>query len=76
MSTEVAEMLRRIESWPAADQLELVHEVWERLNDTQPASALDPDVQAMLQSRLDDHAANPNDTVSWEEVLKYVRRPR
>lgn len=76
MSTEVAEMLRKIESWPAADQIELVHEVWERLNEPPSSAELDPDLIAMLQSRLDDHAANPNDTVSADEVHQYLRRQR
>jgi putative addiction module component (TIGR02574 family) len=73
---DVATTLKQIESWPVADQVELMHQVWDRLLDSGWEPTLSEEEKAELDRRLDDLEANPGKVKTWEEVLEHVRRKR
>jgi putative addiction module component (TIGR02574 family) len=68
--------LKEIESWPPDDQLELAQRIWDRLVDTGWQPTLTEEQKQELDRRLDALDANPNDVVSWDEIVRHVRRPR
>lgn len=53
MSSHVAETLRQIASWSAADRIELAHQLWDELLDAGKDPVPDPELDAELDRRLD-----------------------
>lgn len=76
MSSQVAETLRQIASWSAADRIELAHQLWDELLDAGEVPISDPELDAELERRYAAYKENPTNVLTWEEIVTYVRRPR
>ena len=50
------------------DQIELVQAIWDNIAANSPPRPISDALRAELDRRLDDHLANPDDVVPWEEV--------
>jgi putative addiction module component (TIGR02574 family) len=73
---DVATTLQATKDWPVADQLELLHGIWERLVESGWQPELTDEVKAELDRRLDDLDAHPEKVLTWEEVTKRLRPPQ
>ena len=51
-----------------ADQIELVQAIWDNIAANSPPRPISEALRAELDRRLEDHLANPDDVVPWEEV--------
>ncbi len=74
--TDRARTLREIQSWPVEEQVELFHDLWDRLLDSGWQPELNDELRADLDRRLDADAANPRDVVGWDQIVEHVRRPK
>ncbi len=61
-------VLTAVESWPAADRLRLIKEVWESLDAAPETVALTEARKQDLQRRLDAYRDDPRAGSSWEKV--------
>ena len=57
-----------IERMSIEDQLELVQAIWDNIAANPQRPPISDTLRAELDRRLDDHLANPDDVVPWEEV--------
>ncbi len=73
---EMATMLQAIESWPVDQQIDFVEQVWDRIVDRGWQPAVTEEMKAELDRRLAAHEANPENVLSWEQIVAHVRRPR
>jgi putative addiction module component (TIGR02574 family) len=69
-------VFQEITSWPVEDRLDLIERVWDDLVDTGWQPPLTDAQRAELDRRLEAAQANPDDVVTWEEIVNHVRRPR
>jgi putative addiction module component (TIGR02574 family) len=76
MSNEVAKVLAQTEGWPVADRMELVHELWERLVNAGNVPLMSDEQRAEIDRRLDDLDANPQNLLTWDEVMARLRLPK
>jgi putative addiction module component (TIGR02574 family) len=68
--------LETIRTWPVADQLDLVFQLWDRIIDAGWQPTPTPELLAELDRRLAAHEANPGRVLTWEQVVAHVRRAR
>jgi putative addiction module component (TIGR02574 family) len=68
--------LQEIQSWPVEDQLELVFRVWDQLVEGGWHPELTDELKAELDRRLASYEANPENVVTWEQIVARVRRPQ
>jgi putative addiction module component (TIGR02574 family) len=54
---------------PVADRIELVEALWESLP-IQASAPISPEQRAELNRRLDAYEANPEDVLTWNQVLE------
>ncbi len=76
MTTAINTTLSQIAAMPVADQIELLHEAWNRLLDSGWEPDLSESQRAAFDRRLDDLDAYPQKSVSLEAMLQRVRRER
>lgn len=65
---DLATALQETATWPLEDQLELVQRVWDRLLDSGWQPELTAEQKAVIDRRLAEHEARPEDATPWEEV--------
>lgn len=68
--------LDTVRTWPLVDQLELVFKLWDQIADSDWRPTPSPELLAELDRRLAAHAADPSRSLTWEQVVAHVRRPR
>lgn len=68
--TDVAEILKL----PAAERLRLMELLWESLSANPSAVPLDDAHRAVIDERLAEHARDPDDIVTRDQVLARARR--
>jgi putative addiction module component (TIGR02574 family) len=68
--------LQAVQSWPVAEQLAFVFQVWDQLVESGWQPELTDDLKAELDRRLAAYQANPSNVLTWEQVVARVRRPR
>jgi putative addiction module component (TIGR02574 family) len=73
VSTDIATTLDHITAWPVADQIELLHQAWDRLLDLGWTPELTEAQKAELDRRLDDTTAQK---MPLDKVIEHVRRRR
>lgn len=65
---DLMSVLREVNTWPVEERVRLVHEVWDQLVE----QGVDPDLthefKAELDLRLIEDEADPDDSVSWQDV--------
>jgi putative addiction module component (TIGR02574 family) len=65
MNSQILEQAKQLS---VDERLELVEALWETIADRDASLPLTAAQEAELDSRLTDHAANPEDVHSWEDV--------
>jgi putative addiction module component (TIGR02574 family) len=68
--------LQEIQAWPVEDQLELVFRLWDRLVQGGWQPELTDDLKAELNRRLASYEANPENVVTWEQIVARLRPPQ
>jgi putative addiction module component (TIGR02574 family) len=58
------------------ERLNLIALIWESLSNNQSEIPVSDAERALLDERLAEHALDPDDVISHEEVLAMARRPR
>jgi putative addiction module component (TIGR02574 family) len=76
MSVDITSALNQIAALPVQDQIELLHQAWDRLLESGWEPELTDDQKAEFDRRLDDLDANPQNVVPWEKFGEHFRRPR
>jgi putative addiction module component (TIGR02574 family) len=76
MATDISETLNEITTWPVEDQIELLHQAWDRLIASGWSPQLTDAQQADFDQRLADLDANPTNVLTVEELVENIRRPR
>ena len=76
MAVDITATLNEITAWPVPDQIELLHQAWDRLIDSGWEPELTNAQKAEFDRRLDDLDANPHSAVSLEKLIEHLRRPR
>jgi putative addiction module component (TIGR02574 family) len=76
MAVDITTTLNQITAMPVSDQIELLHEAWDRLIDAAWEPELTDAQKAEFDRRLDDLDANSQNVVSLEKLVEHVRRPR
>ena len=72
--TNVSTALETIERWPLEQQVELAHNLRERLVAQGWVPESSPNQLAEIERRLADAVAHPDDVVEWDEIIAHVRR--
>lgn len=68
--------LRVVQEWPVEEQLEFLFRAWDTLLDSGHVPDTDADFLDEIDRRLAAHDANPNDVVTWEQIVARVKRQR
>jgi putative addiction module component (TIGR02574 family) len=68
--------LKKIELWPLDDQIELVQMLWDRIVDSGWQPELTEEQRGEFDRRLAALDANPDDVLTWEQIVRHVRRER
>ena len=68
--------LEEVRSWPVADQLDLVFQLWDQIVDAGLTPRPSAELEAELRRRLAAHDADPTRALTWEQVVAHVRRAR
>jgi putative addiction module component (TIGR02574 family) len=68
--------LQTVQAWPVEDQLVFLFRVWDQLVESGWQPELTDDLKAELDRRLASYQANPNNVLTWEQVVARVRRPQ
>lgn len=75
-TVDITTTLNQITALPVHDQIELLHQAWNRLIDSGWEPELTHAQTAEFDRRLDDLDANPQNVISLEKLIEHVRRPR
>jgi putative addiction module component (TIGR02574 family) len=76
MSADVTATLNQIAALPVQEQIELLHQAWDRLLESGWEPELTQEQKAEFDRRLEDLDANPQNVVALEKLVEHVRRPR
>lgn len=71
-----ADTISEIKRWSVEDRLDLIEEVWTSIDQEQFVPPLTDELRTLLEQRLADAEANPDDVLTWEEVKAGLRRER
>jgi putative addiction module component (TIGR02574 family) len=66
-------ILAEVQTWPTADRLRLIEEVWDGLSDDAEEPELSDELKAELDRRLEVLDQNPDAVVPWEAVEARAR---
>jgi putative addiction module component (TIGR02574 family) len=72
MSVDVARTIDELCALPIDDRLRVVAAVWDSLPE-QAIVPLSPEQRAELKRRVDAYEANPEDLLTWDQMLEQVR---
>ena len=64
----ILEHLPEVQRLPAAEKRLLAEELWQQAGDESNEVDLDPAVVALLEARIEEHAASGAVVSSWEQV--------
>lgn len=67
--------LTELASLPVADRLRVVESLWDSIDADVPVS-VSPEQQAEIDRRVEAHEKNPDDLLTWDEVLDQLRDRR
>jgi putative addiction module component (TIGR02574 family) len=65
---DLQSVLMAVDSWPIADRLQLLEEIWDRLVDGGYEPGLTEGQKAELDRRIEALDANPDAVVPWDDV--------
>jgi putative addiction module component (TIGR02574 family) len=66
--------LQAVQAWPMDEQLDFVFRLWDHLLDSGWQPELTDELKAELDRRLAAHQADPENVLTWEQVVARVRR--
>jgi putative addiction module component (TIGR02574 family) len=72
-------LMKQIAELPSKDRdllLDRLHGLYRAEREEAEFIEIDDATRAMLEERLAEHDANPNEGYTWEEVLAYVHRKK
>ena len=58
---------------PVSERIQLVADIWDSISEAPDQPEVTPALLAMLRKRLEEHRANPEAAIPWEEVTKNIR---
>ena len=64
--------INELRSLSVPERLKVVAAVWDSLDEAAPVP-LSPEQRRELDRRLDAYEANPDDTLTWDQVLERLR---
>ena len=67
------ETLAEIKSWSVSDRLELFHEMWDSIATDTEVLPMSPEVRQLLEERLAEDDANPEDVITWDEIKSSLK---
>jgi len=73
MAIDVENAIEEIKGLPVAERLRVVEAVWDSIAQDPAPPTLSPEQRAELDRRLDAYEANPEDVLTWDEVLERLR---
>ena len=73
---DVKTVTAEVGSWSVEHRLQLVEEIWDSLVTEGIELPVSDELRALLDGRLAALTANPDDVLTWDEVVSHVRRPR
>jgi putative addiction module component (TIGR02574 family) len=73
---ELRAVIAEVETWPAEARLRLIEEVWDGLARDGLGIGISPEIRGLLDRRLAELEANPDDVVSCEEIQAHASRAR
>jgi putative addiction module component (TIGR02574 family) len=76
MAVDITTTLNQITALPVQDQIELLHQAWDRLIESGWEPELTVGQKAEFDRRLDNLDANPQSAVPLEKLIERVRRQR
>lgn len=62
-----------VNSWPVADRLRLVEQIWDQLVDQGYQPPLTDELKAELDRRCDDLDRNPDSVIPWDDIEARAR---
>ena len=57
-----------IDRMSVPERLQLMHDIWDSVNDESPRSTLDDEQRRELRRRVAEYDANPDGGIPWDEV--------
>ena len=69
---DVNQALSELTALPVAERLRVVESLWNSIESDTPVS-LSPDQRAELDRRVRAHETNPDELLSWDQVLDRLR---
>jgi putative addiction module component (TIGR02574 family) len=76
MAVDINITLNQITAWPVQDQIELLHQAWDRLIESGWEPELTVGQKSEFDRRLNNLDANPQSAVSLEKLIDHMRRQR
>ena len=64
--------LSELTSLPVADRLRVVESLWDSIDANVPVS-VSPEQRAEIDRRVEAHEENPDELLTWDEVLDQLR---
>ena len=65
-------LLQEIRQLPASDRLDLLNQIWAELSAAESVSPLSPEQRKLLDQRLEQHLANPDQTMDWDQARDQI----
>jgi putative addiction module component (TIGR02574 family) len=72
MAVDVGRTIDELSSLSVDDRLRVVQAVWDSLPE-QPADSLSPEQREELNRRVHAYEANPEELLTWDQVLEQLR---
>jgi len=69
---DINETLSELTSLPVSDRLRVVESLWDSIESDTPVS-LSPDQREEINRRIEAHQANPDELLTWDQVLDRLR---
>jgi putative addiction module component (TIGR02574 family) len=69
-------ILQIMQTWPVRDQLDFLFRAWDRILDSGWQPELTEEWRAELDRRLAAHQVDPDNVLTWEQVLAHVKGDR
>ncbi len=73
MNIDLGQTIHDLKSLPVAQRLEVVEAVWNSIAEDPTPVALSEEQRAELDRRLEAYKANPEDVLTWNQVLEQLR---
>lgn len=74
--SKTAALLEEARSLTRAERVEFLARLWESLDDAVPDAPLTDDERALIDRRLTEHRAAPDDTIPAAEVHRRLRQSK